>query len=110
MKRKYRLVILTLALLHPALAIIGVIVWSVTPAAAQTSASYGVRWHVIGGGGQTSASTNYVVNGTAGQAAASPPYSMSADFIISGGYWYMGYWYADIVSFFYYLPLVISSP
>ena len=105
MKRKYRLVILALALLLPSLTIIEVIVWSITPAAAQTSASYGIRWHVIGGGGQKSVSVHYVVNGTAGQGAASQPYSVSSNYTISGGYWY-----GDIARFWDYIPLVNMSP
>ncbi len=55
---------------------------------AQTSASYNLEWHVIGGGGQPISSAHYVVNSTAGQDAASPPVSFSSDYVVSGGYWF----------------------
>ena len=69
---------------------------------AQTSASYNLEWHVIGGGGQPVASTHYLVNSTAGQAAASPPYSFSTHYVVSGGYWFSG----GLALYWVHLPLV----
>ena len=57
---------------------------------AQTSANYNLEWHVIGGGGQPVSSANYIVNSTAGQGVASPPYSFSGSHVVSGGYWFVG--------------------
>ena len=57
-------------------------------ALAQTSSNYNLEWHVIGGGGEPISSTNYLVNSTAGQAAASPPFSLSGYYVVSGGYWF----------------------
>ena len=53
---------------------------------AQTSADYDLSWHVIAGGGGTSASPGYRVEGTTGQSAAGP--SGSADFRLSSGFWF----------------------
>lgn len=55
---------------------------------AQTSANYNLEWHVIGGGGQPVDSFSYIVNSTVGQGAASPPYSLSDRYVVSGGYWF----------------------
>jgi hypothetical protein len=55
---------------------------------AQTSTNFNLEWHVIGGGGAPVASAHYVVNSTAGQGAASPPYSASTHYVVSGGYWF----------------------
>jgi len=71
-------------------------------ALAQTSASYNLEWHVIGGGGQTVGSANYAVNSTFGQGAASPPLATSAHYAVSGGYWYSGVYTI-------YLPLVLRD-
>lgn len=57
-------------------------------ALAQTSTSYNLEWHVIGGGGEPATSTHYMVNSTAGQAAASQPYSFNGHYVVSGGYWF----------------------
>jgi hypothetical protein len=56
-------------------------------ASAQTSASFNLEWHVIGGGGEPVSSASYVVNSTAGQGAASPPTSASANYVVCAGYW-----------------------
>ncbi len=73
---------------------------------AQTSASYNLEWHVIGGGGQPVTSAHYAVNSTAGQGAASPPYLASSSYVVSGGYWFGG----DL-AFFHsvYLPVVLKA-
>ncbi|MGQ9600258.1 MAG: hypothetical protein ACUVWZ_12675 [Anaerolineae bacterium] len=81
MNRERTLILLALALLLPVLSIGG-------DAVAQTSALYNLEWHVIGGGGHPVASAHYLVNSTAGQGAASPPYSASTHYVVSGGYWF----------------------
>lgn len=94
MNRKHVLVIAALAAL-----LAGLVVGSAV--LAQTSASYNLEWHVIGGGGEPVTSAHYAVNSTAGQGAASPPYSISSSYAVSGGYWFG----ADFYSI--YLPLII---
>ena len=71
---------------------------------AQTSASYNLEWHVMGGGGRPIASANYAVNSTAGQGLASPPYSVSGSYVVSAGYW-SGHSAAVSV----YLPVVVKG-
>jgi hypothetical protein len=56
-------------------------------ALSQTSGSFNLRWHVVGGGGGPATSSSYVVKGTAGQAAASPPYLLSRRYLVNAGYW-----------------------
>jgi hypothetical protein len=73
-------------------------------ALAQTSASYNLEWHVIGGGGRPVASANYAVNSTARQGLASPPYSVGANYAVSGGYW-SGHSVAVSV----YLPVMVKG-
>jgi hypothetical protein len=72
------------------------------PVLAQTSPSYNLEWHVIGGGGQPVSSAHYAVNSTAGQGAASPPYSTSARYVVSGGYWFTP-------EYVIYLPIVLKA-
>ena len=48
---------------------------------------------------QVATSAHYAVNNTAGQGAASPLYSASPSYVVSGGYWFRPT-YAN------YLPLV----
>lgn len=69
---------------------------------AQTSANYNLEWHVIGGGGQPVSSASYIVNSTAGQGVASPPYSFSGSYAVSGGYWFVTIPHT-------YLPLVLKN-
>jgi hypothetical protein len=71
-------------------------------ALAQTSPSYNLEWHVIGGGGQPVASAHYAVNSTAGQGAASPLYSASASYVVSSGYWFRP-------TYATYLPLILRN-
>lgn len=79
---------------------------SASPAAAQTSTSYNLEWHVVGGGGGPVTSASYTVNSTAGQKAASPPYSASSHYAVSGGYWFSG----NLASTWQvYLPLVLRN-
>lgn len=95
MNRKRAFVVLALALLLAAL-IAG------SAALAQTSASYNLEWHVIGGGGHPVNSAHYAVNSTAGQGAASPPYSAGANYVVSSGYWFRP-------SYANYLPLILKN-
>ena len=54
---------------------------------AQSSANYTLEWYLVGGSAQVSSSGNYVVQGTAGQAAVSPPFPFSIKYAVSGGFW-----------------------
>jgi hypothetical protein len=94
MDRRHIFVIAALATLLAGLAVGSAVL-------AQTSASYNLEWHVIGGGGEPVTSAHYAVNSTAGQGAASPPYSISSSYALSGGYWFGG------APFAIYLPLVM---
>ena len=93
MDRRHVVVMAALAVLLAGLAVGSAVL-------AQTSANYNLEWHVIGGGGEPVTSAHYAVNSTAGQGAASPPYSTSRSFVVSGGYWFGG------GSYSVYLPLV----
>jgi hypothetical protein len=53
---------------------------------AQTSTSFNLTWHVVGGGGSAS-SASYHVTGTVGQTVVSQNPSSSASFHVSGGHW-----------------------
>jgi len=77
------------------------------PALAQTSPNYNLEWHVIGGGGQPVSSASYAVNSTAGQGAASQPYSISPSYVVSGGYWY-GEGFSPLI-YFIHLPVVLKT-
>ncbi len=61
---------------------LGTVVWG------QTSGSYNLSWNVIGGGGGTSTSASYQVQGTIGQAVASQPVGSSASYTLSSGFWF----------------------
>lgn len=76
-------------------------------ALAQTSPSYNLEWHVIGGGGQPVSSASYAVNSTAGQGAASQPYSVGPSYAVSGGYWY-GEGFSPLIHFIH-LPVVLKA-
>jgi hypothetical protein len=71
-------------------------------AEAQASANYNLEWHVIGGGGKPVDSAHYVVNSTAGQGAASPPYSDSSSYAVSSGYWFAP-------DYSVYLPVILKN-
>ncbi|MFO7538760.1 MAG: hypothetical protein R6X32_11990 [Chloroflexota bacterium] len=96
MKPKHRALFLALLFLL-LISLLGTVVW------AQTSAGFNLEWHVIGSGGQASNSTNYRLNGTIGQSAASPPSASSERFALSSGYWYAG------TETIIYLPAVIKQ-
>ena len=95
MKKEHAYSILALVVLLGMLAAGGI-------ALAQTSANYNLEWHVIGGGGQPVTSASYAINSTVGQGAASPPYSASSSYVVSGGYWLSG-------GLRVYLPLVMRE-
>ena len=95
--------ILVLAVSLVALAVGAIILRGAAPAVAQTSTNYNLEWHVIGGGGGPVSSASYVVRSTAGQGVASPPYSASGNYVVSGGYWSLPPGYRI------YLPLVIKD-
>jgi hypothetical protein len=61
-------------------------------------------WHIPRGAipAMAQSSANYAANSTAGQGAASPPYSASASYAVSGGHWFL--WRYQI-----YLPLALKS-
>ena len=100
MKRKTVLIALIVVGLLAAVVIGG-------SALAQTSPSYNLEWHVIGGGGQPVSSASYAVNSTAGQGAASPPYSASHSYVVSGGYWFRsGY---SPLFYLIHLPVVLKA-
>jgi hypothetical protein len=90
-------------LIATGLLLVGLIV-TLGGASAQTSASFNLEWHVIGGGGQPVSSANYIVNSTAGQGVASPPYSLSASYVVCGGYWCSPSLTIDV-----FLPLVLRN-
>ena len=72
------------------------------PAIAQTSDSYNLEWHTLGGGGRPVASASYLVNSTAGQGAASPPSSSGPNYVVSSGYWF-------VPRYPVYLPLIVRN-
>jgi hypothetical protein len=69
---------------------------------AQTSTHYNLEWHVIGSGASPVSSASYHVNSTTGQAAAGPPYSAGAHYVVSAGYWYT-------TNYLAYLPTVLRA-
>lgn len=94
MNRKHILVIAALVTLLASLVVGSAVL-------AQTSASFNLEWHVIGGGGEPVTSAHYAVNSTAGQGLASPLYSISSSYAVSSGYWFRGDFYSI------YLPLIL---
>ena len=70
-----------------ALAVLALLVAG-TGVLALTSPHFDLSWHVLGGGGGQLASASYRVDGTVGQAVASPPLAASPHFVLSSGYWY----------------------
>jgi hypothetical protein len=71
---------------------------------AQTSANFNLEWHVIGGGGEPVSSSHYVVNSTAGQGVASPPYSESHSYAVCAGYWCERFLTVEV-----FLPLTLKN-
>jgi len=90
-------------LIASGLLLVGLLV-SLGGASAQTSASFNLEWHVIGGGGETVSSASYVVNSTAGQGAASPPTSVSANYVVCAGYWCGNFLTLDV-----FLPVALKN-
>ena len=66
---------------------------------AQAPADFDLSWRVVAGGGGRSASADYVVQGTVGQAAAGPPAAVGADYRVTSGFWYPAHYrvYVPIV-------------
>jgi hypothetical protein len=54
---------------------------------AQSSASYNLEWHALGGGGGPAASDSYAVHGIAGQTASGASPLSSDSYELTGGYW-----------------------
>lgn len=102
MTRKYKIAALLMVALIVAGGGVAALLHSVTPAEAQTSASYNLEWHVIGAGGGPINSESFAVNSTAGQGAAGPPYSASANYRVSAGYWF-------VANYRIFLPLVVRD-
>lgn len=71
------------------------------PAMAMESPGYGIRWDVMGSGGQPVASVSYALRGTIGQASiglgSNPSYG-----------WCAGYWCGATLEWVY-LPQVLSN-
>ena len=62
------------------------LVLSVRSTSAQVSATYDLSWHVVAGGGATSAAGGaYALGGTIGQAAAAP--SSEGAYTLAAGFW-----------------------
>ena len=55
-------------------------------ALAQTSATYGLSWHIAGNGGGEMESTTYLMQGTIGQALVRQ--TGSDQYALTGGYWH----------------------
>jgi hypothetical protein len=91
------------ALIGTGLLLVSLIV-TLGAAFAQTSANYNLEWHVIGGGGRAVSSANYIVNSTAGQGVASPPYSLSGSYVVCAGYWC-----SEALTMDLFLPLMLKN-
>ncbi len=102
MKRIQELLVLLLTVSLLTLLVGTIVLRNAAPTVAQTSANYDLGWHVVGGGGGVLSSASYAVNSTAGQGAASPPYSTGSHYVVSGGYWFTP-------AYRIYLPLVMRS-
>jgi hypothetical protein len=71
-------------------------------AAAQTSVSFDLSWHVLTGGGAQTAGTTYAANCTVGQGAIG--------WTDSGSYGAgVGYWYGATGGYRIFLPLVLKN-
>jgi hypothetical protein len=68
---------------------------------AQTSPSYNLEWHTIGGGGGPASSASYALHGVVGQMLGADALSSSASYVVRGGY-VVGFQ----MSYTIYLPLV----
>ncbi len=71
-------------------------------AAAQTSASFDLSWHVLAGGGGQAAGTTYAANHTVGQGTIGWADSSS----YGAG---IGYWYGAMGGYRIFLPLVLKG-
>ncbi|MFC2029580.1 hypothetical protein ACFLWA_02495 [Chloroflexota bacterium] len=73
---------------------------------AQSSDNYNLDSYLIAGSGGVVSSGSFVVDGTAGQSAASPPFPSSSNFVVRGGYWSSG---VTALDYWIYLPQVIRD-
>jgi len=89
-----RILLIALVGLLLALLIVGVVM-------AQSSVDFDLSWYVLAGGGGRSASADYAMNGTLGQAAVG--FSSSADYGMRSGYW------QSWLSYRIFLPLVLKG-
>jgi hypothetical protein len=80
MKRKGFSLVLALAILVVVLTVGGA-------ALAQSSASYNLEWHALGGGGGPASSDSYAVHSIAGQTASGASPLSSDSYELTGGYW-----------------------
>ena len=71
-------------------------------AVAQTSASFDLSWHVLGGGGGQATNSDYAINCTVGQGAAS--WTSNSNYGIG-----VGYWYGAGGEYRIFLPLVLKD-
>ena len=67
-------------------ALVMVFAVSLAHAADSSSINYSVPWYVLDGGGGTAISTNYTVNGSAGQPAAVGTSALSTHYLLHGGF------------------------
>ncbi|MCP4537179.1 MAG: hypothetical protein GY832_08520 [Chloroflexi bacterium] len=101
MKRTQKLLVPILTVSLVTLVVGAIALRNAAPTVAQTSGNYNLEWHVVGGGGGLVSSASYAVNSTAGQGAASPPYSTGSHYVVSGGYLFFPLYRI-------YLPLVMK--
>jgi hypothetical protein len=88
------------------LPVLAVLLLLSTVALAQSSQNYRVEWSTLSGGGQTSSSAHFVINGSIVGGASGPPNVSSDHFVVGGGYW-PGI--VPVVSYEVYLPLLFRN-
>ena len=69
---------------------------------AMESTNYAINWDVVGSGGEPSAATSFVLNGTVGQGIVGSSSGVSYSLC-------SGYWCAGVTEIHIYLPLVMQS-
>jgi hypothetical protein len=88
------------------LVLVGVVTFApLSPCLAQGSPHYGLSWSVIAGGGGTSQSSHYVLNGTGGQGV--PGVAASAHYRLGSGFWY-AFGIPALPGYKQYLPLILK--
>lgn len=86
MNRKRKIIVLALIALLLAVGLAGAILRDAVPAAAQTSPSYNLEWHVVAGGGGVASSVSYRVSGVIGQALSGESSPSSTNYRVEGGF------------------------